>query len=53
MTVHWHDDEREWCPCDEPADAVPLAEARDDALVRRVLVRAGVENEAMYFQSSI
>lgn len=18
MTVHWHDDEIEWCPCDEP-----------------------------------
>lgn len=18
MSVHWHDDEIEWCPCDEP-----------------------------------
>jgi hypothetical protein len=27
MTVHWHDDECGWCPCDE-GDGVPVAEHR-------------------------
>lgn len=23
MTVHWHDDEHAWCPCDEVTTANP------------------------------
>lgn len=24
MTVHWHDDELEWCPCDEDKNDVTI-----------------------------
>lgn len=29
MSIHWHDDEIGWCPCDEPAPCPKLVEGRD------------------------
>jgi hypothetical protein len=32
MTVHWHDDDRAWCPCDEPEGATaPSGASEPDA----------------------
>ena len=31
MSVHWHDDEYEWCPCDEADAAFPAPEVKTEA----------------------
>lgn len=28
MTAHWHDDEYEWCPCDEPETVLPTSDVK-------------------------
>ena len=27
MTYHWHDDEFDWCPCDESLEGRPIRES--------------------------
>lgn len=34
MTIHWHDDAREWCPCDEPDGATRCESCRGQGYER-------------------
>lgn len=45
MTYHWHDDEFDWCPCDEEPEGIPIrVRTRTTARQRRAERRA-VETE--------
>lgn len=33
MTVHWHDDDHQWCPCDEPPELLAKLVQAIDVLV--------------------